>query len=112
MSRLFEDGFLLVSRNARDLDRFYRLGHLLARRLSRPVNLATLGAGDPGLQEASPWVAQVGVGVLATIAHANPAVMVGKVRDMSRTAWTFPGRVAWHDQSSGRITEVPDLDTA
>lgn len=112
MGRLFDDGFLLVSRNARDLEGFYRLGHLLAKRLSRPLNLATVADGDPGLQEASPWVAQVGVGVLATIAQANPAAVVGKVRDMSRTAWTFPNRVAWHDQSSGRITEVPDLDTA
>lgn len=112
VGRLFDDGFLLVSRNARDLEGFYRLGHLLAKRLSRPVNLATAGEGDPGLQEPVPWVPQVGVGVLATVAHANPAIVVGKVRDMSRTAWSFASRVAWNDQASGRITEVPDLDTA
>ena len=112
MGRLFDDGFLLVSRNARDLEGFYRLGHLLAKRLARPINLAVVGDGDPGLHEPAPWVAQVGVGVLATVAQANPAVVVGKVRDMSRTAWSFASRVAWHDQASGRITEVPDLDTA
>ncbi len=114
MGRLFDDGFLLISRNARDLERFYRLGHLLAERLSRPINLATTGDGGGSADplEPAPWVAQVGVGVLVTLGHANPAVVVGKVRDMSRTAWSFASRVAWHDQASGRITEVPDLDTA
>lgn len=45
-------------------------------------------------------------------ALAAPAVVVGKVRDMSRTAWSFASRVAWHDQASERIAEVPALDTA
>ena len=111
MSRLFDDGCLLVSRSARDLERLHRLGHRLAGRLSRPLDRATVGHGDPGLQEPSPWVAQVGVGVLATIAQANPAALVGKVRDTSRTAWTFPSRVAWYEQASERIAEVPAVDS-
>jgi hypothetical protein len=38
--------------------------------------------------------------------------VVGKVRDMSRTAWTYASRVAWLDQASDMIAELPALDTA
>jgi GGDEF domain-containing protein len=116
IGRLFEDGFLLISRDARDLDRLVRLGRLIARRLSRPVTLSTgngNGNGD-GTQEPAraEWAAQVGVGLLATTALSPPAAVVGKVRDMSRTAWTYASRVAWLDQASDMIAELPALDTA
>jgi hypothetical protein len=55
-------------------------------------------------------VAQIGVGVLATTVHAQPAAVIAKVRDMSRTAWSFASRVAWHDQASDMIAELPAAD--
>lgn len=109
--RLFEDGFLLVSRHAREPAAAARLGRLLARRLSRPINLATGASGPGGEPAPAPWVAQVGVGVLATTAQASPLAVVAQVRDMSRTAWSFASRVAWHDEAAGRIAELADLDT-
>ena len=33
-------------------------------------------------------------------------------RAMSRTAWSYESRVAWHDQASGQIAEVPDGEPA
>jgi GGDEF domain-containing protein len=109
MGRLFEDGFLLISRDARDLDRLVHLGRLIATRLSRPVTLSTgNGPDEPARAE---WAAQIGVGLLATTALAVPSTVVGKVRDMSRTAWSFASRVAWHDHASDRIAELPPLDT-
>jgi GGDEF domain-containing protein len=109
IGRLFEDGFLLISRDARDLDRMVRLGRLIAARLARPV---TLNTGD-GMQEPrrAEWAAQIGVGLLATTALSAPATVVGKVRDMSRTAWNYASRVAWLDQASDAIAELPALDT-
>jgi GGDEF domain-containing protein len=110
MGRLFEDGFLLIARNAKDVETFVRLGRDVARRLSRPVMLRTSAAGEAEGQAA--WAAQVGVGLLATTALANPAAEVAKVRDMSRTAWSFDSRIAWHDRDSDVIAELPAVDPA
>jgi GGDEF domain-containing protein len=111
MGRLFDDGFLLVGRNARDLDDQVKLGRVLAERLSRPVVLRTPVA-DGQDERRTEWAAQVGVGLLATGASASPGTIVGKVRDMSRTAWSFSSRVAWLDQAADAIAEVPALEPA
>jgi GGDEF domain-containing protein len=110
MGRLFEDGFLLISHDTRDLDRLVHLGRLIAGRLARPVTLST-GNGEQKPARAE-WAAQIGVGLLATTAASAPAAVVAKVRDMSRTAWSFASRVAWLDQASDTIAELPALDTA
>jgi GGDEF domain-containing protein len=110
VGRLFEDGFLLVSRNARDLDRLVDLGRTVAQRLSRPLMLHTGTGQEDGEAGVTPWAAQVGVGLLATTVSANAAGVVAKVRDMSRTAWSFASRVAGHDEASGAIAELPTMD--
>jgi GGDEF domain-containing protein len=107
MGRLSEDGFLLVARNATDLPRIVQLGRVVAERLSKPVKLsteATAGAMEAGK---ALWAAQVGVGLIVTSARERPSAVVAMARDMSRTAWTYASRVAWHDQSSGQIAELP-----
>lgn len=111
VGRLFDDAFLLVSRDARELERLVKLGRLLARRLSQPLTLA-VGDGHSQAQEPrTEWAAQIGVGVMATTVHAQPSAAIAKVRDMSRTAWSFASRVAWHDQASDMIAELPACDT-
>lgn len=110
MGRLFEDGFLLIARNVKDVEPFVKLGREVARRLSRPVTLRTSADGQSELQTA--WAAQIGVGLLATTGAANPAAEVARVRDMSRTAWSFASRIAWHDRDSDAIAELPALEPA
>lgn len=111
VGRLFDDAFLLVSRDAREPERLVKLGRLLARRLSQPLTLA-ISDGSPQAQERrTEWVAQIGVGLMATTVHAQPAAAIAKVRDMSRTAWSFGSRIAWHDQASDMIAELPESDT-
>jgi len=111
MGRLFDDGFLLVVRDVHDPDRLVRVGRLIARRLSQPLTLG-ISDGSPDAQERrAEWVAQVGVGVLATMSHAQPSTVIVKVRDMSRTAWSFASRIAWHDQTLDMIAELPATDT-
>jgi GGDEF domain-containing protein len=112
MGRLFEDGFLLVSRNAGKPERLLKLARLIARRLARPVTLRTSAASEGDEDGQAHWAAQVGVGLLATTAHAKPIAAIGQVRDMSRTAWSFASRVAWHDAASGAIAELPALEPA
>jgi hypothetical protein len=77
------------------------------------VTLSTGNGHGDATQEPkrTDWAAQVGVGLLATTALASPTTVIGKVRDMSRTAWTFSSRVAWLDQASDMIAELPALDT-
>jgi GGDEF domain-containing protein len=112
LGRLFDDGFLVVSRHVRDLDDQSKLGRALVARLSRPVVLRT-AAGDGGEEEGrAEWAAQVGVGLLATSVGASASAALVKVRDMSRTAWSFSSRVAWHDQAADLIAEVPLLEAA
>jgi GGDEF domain-containing protein len=111
VGRLFDDSFLLVSRDARNLERLMKVGRRLAVQLSRPLTLHTSTATDEPDERKAQWAAQVGVGLLATTAHAQPSAVVGKVRDMARTAWSFASHVAWHDQASDTIAELPAYDT-
>jgi GGDEF domain-containing protein len=110
MGRLADDGFLLLVRGSADPQRMVELGRLLAERLSRPVALSTSATDVEAAQ--APWVAQVGVGILATTAQVRPSAAVSMARAMSRTAWSYASRVAWHDQASGKIAELPATDAA
>lgn len=108
MGRLSEDGFLLLLRSAGDIRRLVTLARLVADRLSRPVTLSTSAASADHLEAGQAhWVAQVGVGVLAASPQARPSAAVAMARDMSRTAWSYPSRVSWFDQASGKPAELP-----
>ena len=106
--RLGDDAFLVLVRNCTDIHAIARLGRTLAGRLARSVTLST--SAEPAELEAghAHWVAHVGVGMLApTPPDLPPSVAVAKARDMSRTAWSYAGRVAWFDHAIGQVTELP-----
>ena len=106
MGRLGDDGFLLLARHTDDRARLVQLGRVVAERLSRPVALSTSAAPADLESGQAHWVAQVGVGILVTTAVVRPSVAVAMARAMSRTAWSYASRVAWHDEATGRIAEV------
>ncbi|MGH6639916.1 MAG: diguanylate cyclase domain-containing protein [Polaromonas sp.] len=108
MGRLAGDGFLLLMRNSRDSGQLIHLAHKVLARLSKSVALHTsLEAGSLGRQQTR-WAADVGVGVLrVTKADARAATAVAMGRGMSRTAWSYPSRVAWYDEKSGKIVNIP-----
>ncbi|MBX3660116.1 MAG: diguanylate cyclase [Ramlibacter sp.] len=108
MGRLGDDGFLLLVRNVRDPERLIQLSRTVVARLSRPVNLDTTRDAALAADGETQWVADLGVGVLAA-AHPNirAASAVSMARAMSRTAWSYPTRIAWFDQAAGRIAELP-----
>ncbi|MDP3759376.1 MAG: diguanylate cyclase [Ramlibacter sp.] len=112
MGRLGDDGFLLLVRASAETQRLVQLGRLVAERLSRPVKLSTSAAPADLEEGQAHWVAQVGVGLLATTAQVQPSAAVSMARAMSRTAWSYATRVAWHDQASGHIAELPATDPA
>jgi GGDEF domain-containing protein len=110
MARLFQDGFMLLARDAGDRQRMVQLSRLVAERLSQPVALST-SAHDLEAGKAK-WAPQVGVGLLAATSHADPSVVVSMVTGMSRTARNYASRVAWYDEGSGRIHELSPGDLA
>lgn len=106
--RLADDSFLLLVRNCSNSGPLLALARAVQARLSRPVKLNTsFEAGSIGAKQTR-WVAEIGVGVLRVYrpdARAASAVAMG--RGMSRTAWSFPSRVAWYDEKSGEIVGMP-----
>lgn len=111
MGRLAEDGFLLLARDSSDPVRLVEIARQVARRLARPVTLST--SPDPASPESSraSWVADIGVGVLAAATPLmSPSKAVTMARQMSRTAWSFPSRIAWFDRETRQIAELPAAD--
>lgn len=107
LGRLGEDAFLLLLRNPGGGRQMGDLAHLLAVRLARPVSLST--SRDMAALEGrrTEWVADIGVGVLVALPDMRPPVAVAGARAMSRTAWSYASRVAWYDETSRQITELP-----
>ena len=108
MGRLGKDGFLLIMRNCTDPVRLMELARSVESRLRRSVALNTnldasqLETGD------TVWVGEIGVGVMIV---SNPTVRgsiaVSMGRGMSRTAISYPSRIAWFDDASNAIVELP-----
>ena len=107
LGRLGEDAFLILLRNAGGGRHMASLAHLLAVRLARPVSLGTSRDMAALEDRRTEWVADIGVGVLVTMPDMRPPVAVAGARAMSRTAWSYASRVAWYDEVSRQITELP-----
>jgi GGDEF domain-containing protein len=106
MGRLGEDGFLVLLRTPADIERMAALARQLKERLSRPVVLSTRAEGVPQGGDTA-WVAEVGVGVLATSTRVRPSQAVSTARAMARTAWSYGSRLAFYDLAAGQIAELP-----
>ncbi len=106
--RLGKDGFLLIMRNCTDPRRLKELARSVESRLRRSVALNTnldarrLETGN------TVWVGEIGVGAMIV---SNPAVRgssaVSMSRGMSRTAISYASRIAWFDDASNTIVELP-----
>ncbi|WP_427912301.1 GGDEF domain-containing protein [Ramlibacter sp. MMS24-I3-19] len=107
LGRLGEDAFLLLLRNPSGGHQMGDLAHLLAQRLARPVSLGTSRDMKELEDRRTEWVADIGVGVLIAMPDMRPPVAVAGARAMSRTAWSYVSRVAWYDETSRQITELP-----
>jgi GGDEF domain-containing protein len=112
MGRLGDDGFLLLVHGASDAARLVELARRLQRRLGRPVDVGT--SRHPADLEArrTEWVANAGIGVLTTTTRTRPSQAAASARAMSRTAWSYASRIAWLDQASGQIAELPQVQAA
>lgn len=107
LGRLGEDAFLLLLRNPGGGRQMGELAHLLAHRLARPVAVGTSRDMAALEDRRTEWVADIGIGVLVALPDMRPPVAVAGARAMSRTAWTYASRVAWYDETTRQITELP-----
>jgi GGDEF domain-containing protein len=110
MGRLGEDGFLLLMRNCHDSGDLIHLARRVQEALSRSMVLNTTADAGIAASQQARWVAEAGVGVLRvskTDARAASAVGIG--RGMSRAALGYPSRIAWFDETSGEIVDMPVL---
>jgi GGDEF domain-containing protein len=105
--RLREDGFLLVFRHAGDPQVLVGYARSLMQRLSRPVILGTSREIQQLEESGAIWIANVGIGVLMESTSAPLEVSAAGARAMSRTAWSYPSRMAWFDEAAGTIAELP-----
>jgi len=108
MGRLGEDGFLLLMRNCHHSGDLIHLARRVQTALTRTVALHTSLEPGEGSGQQTPWAADVGLGVLRvskTDARASSAVVLG--RGMSRAALGYPSRIAWFDETSGEIVDLP-----
>lgn len=110
MGRLGEDGFLLLMRNCHHTGDLIHLARRVQAVLTRTVALnTTLETGAAGSQQTR-WVAEVGLGVLrVSKSDARASSAVGLGRGMSRAALGYPSRIAWYDETSGEIVDMPVL---
>ncbi|MDB4906878.1 MAG: hypothetical protein JWO05_1662 [Gemmatimonadetes bacterium] len=110
LSRLPEDGFLLLLRNPPDPNQMVKYARLVFQRLSRGVALGI--TRDITALEASrdTWEASVGVGLLIAASGEAFELAIAGARAMSRTAWGYPSRMAWYDEASQQIAELPTAD--
>ncbi len=107
MGRLGEDGFLLLLPNPSDVETVTRLARTIRERLGRPVSLSTSRDAAALEGAGTQWVAEVGIGVLATSTHVRPSQAISTARAMARTAWSYASRLAFYDQEEERIAELP-----
>ena len=109
MGRLGNDGFLLVMPHCKESRDLINIAKAVEERLRRSVSLNTSREAARLETDSTLWVANIGVGVLVVSnpeSRGSDAVAMG--RRMSRTAISYASRIAWFDELSGEMVELPD----
>jgi GGDEF domain-containing protein len=110
MGRLGEDGFLLLMRNCHHSGDLIHLARRVQAALARSVTLNTGAEAGTAAGQQTRWEAEAGVGVLrVSNSDARASSAVGLGRGMSRAALGYPSRIAWFDETSGEIVDMPVL---
>jgi GGDEF domain-containing protein len=110
MGRLGDESFLLLMRNCNESGPLIELAHAVQACVSKGICLKTGIAEHPSEARDTDWAAEAGTGLMRVCrADARAATAVAMARGMSRTAWSYPSRVAWYDERSGEIVGMPVL---
>jgi GGDEF domain-containing protein len=106
MCRLGPDVFLLLLRRSTSSGHLFEMAQRLRDRLGQPLSLGSGQRPSEVHLGAHQWVPELGIGVLAVPPEANRAAAVNTARSMSRTALTYPSRIAGAGAQPGEVVEV------
>jgi GGDEF domain-containing protein len=110
MGRLGKESFLLLARNCSEGATLIALARSVQASLSRPLDLNMDPSSSPAAKKQTRWKAEAGTGVIRIYkSDAQAAYSVELGRGLSRSAWSFPSRVAWYDDGLGEIVGMPVL---
>ena len=79
----------------------------IERRLARPVRLGTSHEMQRIEEEGALWEAALGIGVIVEQGAVNLEIAIAGARSMARTAWSFASGIAWYEDASGSVAELP-----
>ena len=109
IGRLGSDGFLLLVPKCAESYKLVNIARAVEASLRRSVTLNTSAMTKPLGVDSSLWVAEIGLGVLlVSTVQTSAADAVAMARRMSRTALSYPSRIAWFDEASGETVDLPD----
>ena len=110
MGRLGDDGFLLIMTNCGDSERLKKMVQTLEPRLRKSVTLNTSTKVPWSNAGKTHWVAEIGIGVMIVSSPtARESSAIAMAKGLSRTAMSYSSRIAWFEQSSAGIVELPGL---
>lgn len=104
--RLPEDSFALLTPHPRDPQQLVDQARRILRRLTRPITLQTSQHPVDEL-EGTLWEASVGLGVVLEPSHCSLDVVITGARAIARSAWTYDSCMAWYDEASNSVCELP-----
>lgn len=109
IGRLGSDGFLLLMPKCADSYKLVNMARSVEVSLRRSVTLNTSATTKQLGTDSSQWVAEIGLGLLVVSTFGTSAAdAVAMARRMSRTALSYPSRIAWFDHASGETVDLPD----
>ncbi|MBK0394713.1 hypothetical protein [Ramlibacter algicola] len=104
--RLPEDSFALLTQHPESAQHLIDQARRILRRLTRPITLQTSQHPDEGL-EGPVWEASVGLGVILEPTDCSVDLVIAGARSIARSAWSFDSCMAWFDEVTNSICELP-----
>ena len=104
--RLGPDVFLLLMRRSPSIEHLLEVARRLRDRLARPVTLGSVTGPSEVHLGAHQWAPDLGIGVLDVPPELNRAAAVNTARNMSRTAMSYPSRIACYSEDRKEVVEA------
>lgn len=104
--RLPEDSFALLTQHPGDPQQLVDQARRILRRMTRPITLQTSQLSVDEL-EGTLWEASVGLGVVLEPSDCSLDVVITGARAIARSAWSYGSCMAWYDEASNSVCELP-----
>lgn len=104
--RLPEDSFALLTQHPHNPQQLVDQARRVLRRLTRPITLQTSQhpVDEP---EGTLWEASIGLGVVLEPSDCSLDIVITGARAIARSAWSYDSCMAWYDEASNSVCELP-----